>query len=412
MSDLAFRSQSSNRPAFEPIRTKGNQFWRGDERFLIKGINYFKQKLDREASKNGIRRWKHQDALANEQLDELREDLEILQELGINTLLVPHLDPTKDYQEALNLLAEKGFYLVVEIGTSGREILKNGRVYRNTEIDLDACYTFDAIQNDLRLVDQLADFQNVLGFMVAGDCINRRQQVTRFAAVLRAFVRDAKAFLRLRGGRIAPVGISNPCLMDLRLPALKYFTAGSREERVDFFAPQDYSWCGPSNFKISGWQRAVEILEHEDVRVPMFLAEFGCNTHERIWDEVACLYGEEMLGAYSGGCVYCFEEYWNGYGVVKRGEDGRAERKREFETLKGRLQEASRVSATAMSGMEPRDYENWTGEFPGETRNDAWMATSALPCCPGDLAAFVQELRDEREWDVVERVEGLGLEDE
>lgn len=351
-----------------------------------------------------------QDALANEQLEELREDLEILQELGMNTLLVSNLDPTKDHQEALNLLAEKGFYLVVEIGTFGREILKKGNVYRNTDIDLDACYTFDAIQNDLRIVDQLADFQNVLGFMVSGDCINRRQ-VTGFAAVLRTFVRDTKAFLRLRGGRIVPVGISNPCVIELRMPALKYFTAGSQEERVDFFAQEDYSWCGPSNFQMSGWQRAVETLEREDARVPMFLAEFGCNARERIWDEIACLYGTEMLGKYSGGCVYCYEEYWNGYGIVKRGEDGRVERKREFENLKRRLQEASRVLATAMSGMEPRDYENWTGEFPGETRKDLWLATSALPRCPGDLAAFVQELKDEREWDVVDRVEGLSLED-
>ncbi|KAF2208336.1 glycoside hydrolase family 72 protein, partial [Cercospora zeae-maydis SCOH1-5] len=345
--------------------------------------------------------------------DELREDLDILQELGLNTLLVSHLDPAKDHHEALRLLAEKGFYIVVEIETCGREgSMKYGKNFPpNEDVGLEEWYTFDAIQRDFRLVDQLADYQNVLGFMVAGDCINRRQ-VTRFAPVLRAFVRDTKAFLRLRGGRGVPVGISNPCVMDLRWPALKYFTAGSQEERVDFFAPQDYSWCGPSSFKISGWENEIATLERENVCVPMFLAEFGCNARrERIWDEITCLYGKEMLGKYSGGCVYCFEEYGNGYGIVERTDEG-VKRESEFETLKQRLQQASSGLATAMSGIEPQEYESWAGDFPSEPGNGRWLASSALPRFPGDLAGFVQELKDEREWDVVDRFEDLRLGDE
>ncbi|KAI5364967.1 Putative glucanosyltransferase, glycoside hydrolase superfamily [Septoria linicola] len=409
MSELAFYLQP--RPAYEPIRTQGNHFWRNDERFLIKGINYFKWKRNANVSNS---RWRDStvlDALADEQLDELREDVKVLQELGMNTILVSCLDITKDHYAAFRLLAENGIYVVVEVGGFARSMsISNDHL--NEDTDLNEFYRAEMLQNDFRLMHQLAHYENVLGFMVSGDVLNSRQR-TRLAPIVRAFVRDARAFLRVRGGRRVPTGMSNPQVMELRMSALQYFTAGSVDERVDFFAQQNYSWCSPSSFQISGWKNMVENLQRNDVCVPMFLAEFGCNTNARTWDEITCLYSRDMLGLFSGGCVYCYEEFGNGYGLVKRDDKGRLARKPESDLLKRRLLASKGTSNAATHEVEVKDYESWQGDFPSEGRRKVWLAGRTLPNCPIDLHSFALELKDkdERERDLVHRTEGLHIDE-
>ena len=46
-----------------------------------------------------------------------------------------------------------------------------------------------------------------------------------------------------------------------------YMNCGSDDERSDFFAFNDYSWCDPSSFKTSGWDQKVQ--NFSDYSIPL-----------------------------------------------------------------------------------------------------------------------------------------------
>jgi len=89
---------------------------------------------------------------------------------------------------------------------------------------------------------------------------------------------------------------------------------GSDDERSDFFAFNDYSWCDPSSFTTSGWDQKVK--NFTGYGLPIFLSEYGCNTNVRKWEEVKSLYSTDMTSVYSGGLVYEYSQEESKYGLV------------------------------------------------------------------------------------------------
>lgn len=94
---------------------------------------------------------------------------------------------------------------------------------------------------------------------------------------------------------------------------------GPDDERSDFFAFNDYSWCDPSSFTESGWDQKVEKFSHYGL--PLFLSEYGCNKKTREFNEVSALYSKKMTPVYSGGLVYEYSEETSNYGLVKIQDD-------------------------------------------------------------------------------------------
>lgn len=95
----------------------------------------------------------------------------------------------------------------------------------------------------------------------------------------------------------------------------QYMNCGTDDERSDFFAFNDYSWCDPSSFTQSGWSDKVKTFS--TYGLPLFLSEYGCNTNKRQFQEVGSLYSTQMTGVYSGGLVYEYAEEGNNYGLVE-----------------------------------------------------------------------------------------------
>jgi 1,3-beta-glucanosyltransferase GAS5 len=95
----------------------------------------------------------------------------------------------------------------------------------------------------------------------------------------------------------------------------EYMNCGSDDERSDFFAFNDYSWCDPSSFTQSGWDQKVK--NFTGYGLPLFLSEYGCNTNQRKFEEVSSLYSTDMTGVYSGGLVYEYSQEPNKYGLVE-----------------------------------------------------------------------------------------------
>lgn len=109
---------------------------------------------------------------------------------------------------------------------------------------------------------------------------------------------------------------------------------GTDDERSDFFAFNDYSWCDPSSFTTSGWNQKVE--NFTGYGLPLFLSEYGCHTNTRKWEEVTSLYSTDMTGVYSGGLVYEYSQQSNKYGLVEI-SGGDVKELTDYTTLKAAL---------------------------------------------------------------------------
>lgn len=110
-----------------------------------------------------------------------------------------------------------------------------------------------------------------------------------------------------------------------------YMNCGSEEERSDLFAFNDYSWCDPSSFAISGWNQKVR--NFTGYGLPLFLSEYGCNTNTREFNEVAALYSSKMTPVYSGGLVYEYSQEPSNYGLVEIKKGGSIVELDDFHTL-------------------------------------------------------------------------------
>jgi 1,3-beta-glucanosyltransferase GAS5 len=123
-----------------------------------------------------------------------------------------------------------------------------------------------------------------------------------------------KQYIGSMGYRQIPVGYSAADVESNRFEMASYMNCGTDDQRSDFFAFNDYSWCDHSSFQISGWDQKVQ--QYSSYSIPLFLSEYGCITNARNFEEVATLYSSQMTSVYSGGLVYEYSEEGSGYGLV------------------------------------------------------------------------------------------------
>jgi hypothetical protein len=110
-----------------------------------------------------------------------------------------------------------------------------------------------------------------------------------------------------------------------------YMNCGDDAARSDFFGFNDYSWCDPSSYTISGWDQKV--AKFSNYSIPIFLSEYGCNKNTRKFEEVKSLYSTDMTGVYSGGLVYEYSQEDSNYGLVEINGNSVTERD-DFKALK------------------------------------------------------------------------------
>lgn len=163
----------------------------------------------------------------------------------------------------------------------------------------------------------------------------------------------------------------------------QFMNCGTDDERSDFFAFNDYSWCDPSSFQTSGWDQKVK--NFTGYGLPLFLSEYGCNTNKRQFQEVSSLYSTQMTAVYSGGLVYEYSEEGSNYGLVKiNGND--VTEKDDYTELKNALKKSPTPegdgnynSTGGASGCPASDPPNW------DVSNDA------LPAIPSPAKKFMTD---------------------
>jgi len=201
------------------------------------------------------------------------------------------------------------------------------------------------------------------------------------ATYIKAVTRDMKQYISNRHSRKIPVGYSAADVAENIEQQALFFNCGTDDERSDFFAFNDYSWCDPSSFQQSGWDQKVKM--YEDYTIPLFLSEFGCITNTRVWGEIASLYSTNMSAVYSGGLAYEYTVEPNGYGLVEVNDDGKIEPNDDFKRLKKAY--TATKNPTGDGGFKT---DSKASECPPE--DDEWEVTSTLlPTIPEKAKAFM-----------------------
>ncbi|KAF2793654.1 glycoside hydrolase family 72 protein [Melanomma pulvis-pyrius CBS 109.77] len=350
--------QSGKLPA---VSVKGNAFFTGNTRFYVRGVAY-QPGGAADAT----------DPLLD--ITSLKRDIANFKELGINTIRVYTIDNSKNHDEGMKLLDDAGIYLALDANTPDYSL------NRETAATLHRSYNDVYLQNVFATIDAFADYNNLLLFFSGNEVINAKNN-TNAATYIKAVTRDMKQYISNRHSRKIPVGYSAADVAENIQQQALFFNCGTDDERSDFFAFNDYSWCDPSSFQQSGWDQKVKL--YEDYSIPLFLSEFGCITNTREWGEIKSLYSTNMSAVYSGGLAYEYTVEPNGFGLVEVNSDGKIEPNADFDRLKKAY--AATKNPTGNGGFKENGDAS---QCPPE--DDEWEVTSTLlPTIPEKAEAFM-----------------------
>jgi hypothetical protein len=265
-----------------------------------------------------------------------KRDIVYLQKLQTNTIRVYAIDPTKDHSACMNALAAAGIYVVADLSEPRTSIIRD-----------DPGWTTTLYERYMSVVDEMMKYDNTLGFF-AGNEVSNQPNNTIASAFVKAAVRDTKAYIKSKNYRSIGVGYATNDDAEIRENLANYFDCGNAEDAIDFWGYNIYSWCGDSSFQESGFD--VRTKEFEKYNVPVFFAEYGCNTpRPRLFTEVGTLYGKQMTGVWSGGIVYMYFEEANEFGLATV-SGGKVTTNKDFDNLQ------KQIAKINPSGVKMADY--------------------------------------------------------
>ena len=302
------------------------------------------------------------------------------EDLGINTIRIYTIDNSENHDEGMKILDDAGIYLALDANTPAYSL------NRENETTLHQSYNDVYLQSVFATIDQFADYNNLLLFFSGNEVINAKNN-TNAAPYIKAVTRDMKQYISNRHARKIPVGYSAADVAEVIEQQALYFDCGTDDERADFFAFNDYSWCdkldGLQTFEGAGWNRKVET--YKDFPRPIFLSEHGCTEPKRQWGEVAALFSTKMSSVYSGGLAYEYTVEPNGFGIVDI-KDGKIQPNNDFKLLKDAYAKAKDPSGDGGARTE----EGKASKCP--PADDDWeVSTTRLLAMPEGAKEFMNK---------------------
>jgi len=184
-------------------------------------------------------------------------DIAEFKKLNINTIRVYAVDNTANHDACMTALANAGIYVALDVNSP------NYSINRGTP---GPSYNADYLQSVFATMDAFAGYSNTLLFFSGNEVINADNN-TDCAPYVKAVTRDMKQYRTSRGMRQIPIGYSAADVSDNRYQMATYMNCGTDDQRSDFFAFNDYSWCDPNTFVGSGW--AAKVTQYSNYSIPL-----------------------------------------------------------------------------------------------------------------------------------------------
>ncbi|WBW73470.1 cell wall 1,3-beta-glucanosyltransferase Gas1 [Schizosaccharomyces osmophilus] len=337
-----------------PVHVDGRYFWyQNGTRFFIKGIAY-------QPDHSGD--VKYVDPLTDKSTCE--RDVKYLKELSVNTIRVYSVNSSANHDDCMKTFDDNGIYVLSDL--SSPDVSINGA---------DPSWTVDLFKHYTDVVDSLAPYNNVLGF-VGGNEVVQNASNTNAAAFVKAAVRDVKQYIVNAGHRQIPVGYSTNDEEKTRVAMSEYFDCGEKEDIVDFYGINIYEWCGDSSMQKSGYDVRTE--EFKNYTVPVFFSEFGCiDVRPRKFTEVKALFSDDMTDVWSGGIAYEYFEADNHYGVVTTSGDS-------VSTLTDFPHLSSMYASVQPSSTQSSSMSLTSSGLSCSATQSVWKAATNLPPTPSE----------------------------
>ena len=200
--------------SLDPITVTGNAFFKGGNRFYVRGIDY------QPGGASG-----NVDPLADTKV--CTPDIAKFTKLGVNVIRVYSTDNSLNHDACMNALADAGIYVVLDANNPRYSINRE-----NPKPSYNAVY----LQSVFATIDAFAKYSNTMAFFSGNEVIHDLANTTIAAQYVKATDRDMRAYIKARGYRKMLVGYSAADVTTNRMQAAAYFNCGTDDERSDFFA--------------------------------------------------------------------------------------------------------------------------------------------------------------------------------
>lgn len=262
------------------IITKGNKFFNSEtgQEFRLKGMAYYPRPNAGEMSTIANYDWS-----ADEHENVWKPHIAILKDLGVNTIRLYSVDPSKSHDKFMCACSEAGIYVLIGMAAPCKDC-------SILDAPPPACYPPALFSRMQMVYNAFAVYDNTLGFSIGNENNlqnekNGKTDGTGTAPCVKALLRDVRRYAMSCVGslRAVPIGLD---IADIppRKQWIEYYDCSVDNEeftRAEWIGFNPYVECDPVTTTTYQQSKGLVNLmkEYADTKYarPLLFGEFGCN---------------------------------------------------------------------------------------------------------------------------------------
>jgi len=300
--------------AINPIEIKGQRLfeYKTGNPFQIRGLDYYPRPNAGTLDVNNY------DFFTDDHVDVWKAHINEFKALGINTIRLYAVDPSKSHDAFMCALSAAGIYVLVDLASS----CENCAI---TAEPFPACYPSALKTRGEQIIAAFAKYNNVLGFSAGNEVNHVVAQPQVNAPCQKKFIRDMRAYIDSCASnmRYIPIGaVFADSNQQRSLNALYYNCRTDPKdvlENVEWYGLNEYLQCDPKATLSSigpGFQNMIDELTEAKITAPVWLTEDGClnpgfptidgYAAQRSWVQAQWWASSGMSNVFSGGFAFEF----------------------------------------------------------------------------------------------------------